>query len=82
VTGQRPGDDDRPTVSGVPWALDDLLRAMLATRPADRPATAGAVAARLAEIPTTGPDGAQPASENPTMTAQTARIDAATITMA
>ena len=82
VTGQRPGDGDRATVSGVPPALDDLLRAMLARRPGDRPATAGAVAARLAEIPTTGPDGAHPASENPTMTAQTARIDAATITMA
>jgi serine/threonine protein kinase len=82
VTGRRPDDEDRPTVSGVPPALDDLLRAMLAARPGDRPATAGAVAARLAAIPTTGPDGVQPASENPTMTAQTARIDAATITIA
>jgi serine/threonine protein kinase len=57
VTGQRPGDGDRPTVSGVPPALHDLLRAILAARPGDRPATAGAVAARLAEIPTTGPTG-------------------------
>jgi len=82
VTGKRPVDGNRPVVSGVPRALDDLLRAMLATRPEDRPASAGAVAARLAEIPTAGPEGLQPASENPTMTAQTARIDAATITIA
>jgi serine/threonine protein kinase len=82
VTGRRPVDGNRPVVAGVPPALDDLLRAMLAARPEDRPACAGAVAARLAEIPTTGPDGLQPASENPTMTAQTARIEAATITIA
>jgi serine/threonine protein kinase len=82
VTGQRPGDGDRPLVSGVPQALDDLLRAMLAGRPEDRPPTATAVAARLAEIPTDARDDAQPASENPTMTAQAARIDAATITIA
>ena len=68
--------------AGVPRALDDLLRAMLAARPEDRPASAGAVAARLAEIPSAGPDGLQPASENPTSTAQTARIDAADDTIA
>ena len=82
VTGRRHVDGNRPIVVGVPRALDNLLRAMLAARPEDRPASAGAVAARLAEIPTAGPDGLQPASENPTMTAQTARIDAATITIA
>jgi serine/threonine protein kinase len=82
VTGRRHVDGNRPIVAGVPRALDDLLGAMLAARPEDRPASAGAVAARLAEIPTAGPDGLQPASENPTITAQTARIDAATITIA
>ena len=82
VTGRRHVDGNRPVVAGVPRALDDLLRAMLAARPEDRPASAGAVAARLAEIPSAGPDGLQPASENPTITAQTARIDAATITIA
>jgi serine/threonine protein kinase len=87
VTGQRPAGGNRPVVlsalaAGVPRALDDLLRAMLAARPEDRPASAGAVAARLAEIPTAGPGRLQPASENPTITAQTARIDAATITSA
>jgi serine/threonine protein kinase len=82
VTGRRHVDGNRPIVVGVPRALDDLLRAMLAARPEDRPASAGAVAACLAEIPTAGPDGLQPASENPTITAQTARIDAATITIA
>jgi serine/threonine protein kinase len=81
VTGQRPVGGARPHVAGMPATLEDLLHAMVADRPEDRPATAGAVAARLAEVPTTGPD-VQPASENPTMTAQTARIDAATITIA
>jgi serine/threonine protein kinase len=68
-------------VSSVPRALDGLLLAMLASRPEDRPASAADVAAMLAEIPTAGPSACQPASENPTITAQTARIDAATITI-
>jgi eukaryotic-like serine/threonine-protein kinase len=34
-------------VSGLPWGLEDLLMEMLAKRPGDRPATAGAAAHRL-----------------------------------
>jgi hypothetical protein len=35
-------------VADLPWHLDDLLLAMLAKRPGDRPATAGVAARRLA----------------------------------
>ena len=82
VTGQRPGDGAHPRVAGMPPALEHLLQADGGRAPEDRPPTAGAVAARLAKVSTTETDEVQPASENPTMTAQTARIDAATITIA
>jgi serine/threonine-protein kinase len=35
-------------VAELPWHLDDLLLSMLAKRPGERPATAGAAARRLA----------------------------------
>jgi serine/threonine-protein kinase len=70
-------------VSGVPPALDELLLAMLAQQPEGRPPSAAAVAERLAASgAAAAPEIGQPASENPTMTAQTARIEAATITSA
>lgn len=98
VTGRRPVEMDgadsyvgRPVtrepvapsalVSDVPPALDELLLAMLAARPEDRPDTA-VVAERLAAVPTDTREPRQPASLNPMMTAQTARTEAATITIA
>ena len=68
-------------VSGVPPSLDDLLGAMLAVRPEDRPGSAADVAERLAAVPAAAPEACQPASLNPMMTAQTARTEAATITI-
>jgi serine/threonine protein kinase len=68
-------------VSDVPPALEELLGAMLAARPEDRPNSAASVAERLAAIPTPAPEERQPASLNPMMTAQTARTEAATITI-
>jgi serine/threonine protein kinase len=54
VERQRAREPAPPSaiVSGVPRALEDLLRAMLAVRPEDRPANAAVVAEMLSSIAT------------------------------
>jgi serine/threonine protein kinase len=86
--GERPRAPDpiRPSalVAGVPRPLEELVSAMLAKRPEDRPASAEIVGAALAAIAagTVNEAAAQPASLKPTRTAQTASSEAATITIA
>jgi serine/threonine protein kinase len=86
--GERPGAKDplapSALVAGVPRPLEELVFAMLAKRPEDRPASAAIVGAALATIAagTANEVAVQPASLKPTRTAQTASSEAATITIA
>jgi serine/threonine protein kinase len=66
VAGRQLRCEVRPPstlVADVPWQLEELLGTMLAKRPAERPATAGLAARRLAVIVRRSGDGGEQAQE-------------------